>query len=102
MLTTLQPCTCGNPACLVRIKRKLQPFCRMPRDTAVVPELGHHIAYRDSRSRPLYVYGTSGRTQQGAQALLSDRRANGESFPQEFVRCDAELSTDEKRIAGLP
>jgi len=33
-----QTCTCGNPACQVRIKRRLLPFCRLPRDTAVVPE----------------------------------------------------------------
>jgi hypothetical protein len=45
---THSTCTCGNPACLVRIKRRLLPFCRMPRDTVVVPELGVQCSGIDS------------------------------------------------------
>ncbi len=59
-----------------------------------------HIAYRDYRGRHVYCLGTSGLSKEKAEVLLSDRRSNGEAFPGEYVAPDADLSSEDRRIAG--
>lgn len=65
----------------------------------IVSHRSYHIAYTNAAGRVVYCLGTSGLTRAEANTMLGDRVENGQAFPNEFIRPDRYLTTDEKAFA---
>jgi hypothetical protein len=52
----VSPCTCGDTACAVRVRRGLVPFCRMDRASRAKPPAGESLTFSSYGAAQAYLH----------------------------------------------